>query len=231
MAGEDGAGQRETDGAASEAPAERSGRTGGRSASRGIDRSELARMFDRNSALENWMLVGVGTYLLVGLGTAISLYLIVLFPGTGFAYSSGGYVPEPPGGMDLIGSISVAYVVLGIALELLLGATIATGIGLAIGRTVESERSAPIVAAVATGVGAFAATMSLAVILLLAVRVALSRSIDFFGTMTGIAIPLVPMSIAIGATAAVAALLGRYTTSSKSVPSEATRGEAGHGLE
>lgn len=149
-----------------------------------------------------WASLGVATYLVLGLGTAISVWLLGLV-GDALSSGPGGSTLPGIGGM-MTGDALSGAIALGLLVVVFLGAAVATGLGLLAGRTAGARESAAAVGAVSSGVGVFVTAIIMVVLLLLLGTGSGTGTSDIV-TLVGMAVGL---AIGVGITGAVAAGVG-----------------------
>lgn len=148
-----------------------------------------------------WASLGVATYLVLGLGTTITVYLLALL---GDALSSGpGGSPLPGAGGMLSGGALSGAIVGGLLVVVFLGAAIATGLGLLAGRNTGAGDSAATNGAAAGGVGVLVTTIVMIVLLLI-----LGGGGSGGGDVMGLVGMLIGLTIGVAITGAVAAGVG-----------------------
>jgi len=152
------------------------------------------------STLQRWIKLGLGSYLVFGLGTAVSMFLFASFaPGSDTNLSTTSPVGSTAGGSAEL----FAGFFFGFAWLLFFGAGLATVLGLFIGRTTEHHESGPVISAIANGTGTLGAAV---VLLLLVVIFAPDGGTDgLFGDFLG---PAIGVAIGAAITGAAAATLG-----------------------
>lgn len=151
-----------------------------------------------------WISLGVAVYLVFGLGTTISVYLLAV---VGNALGPAGAIGGTSmlglfGDGGLAGSIGISLVAV-----VFLSAGLATGLGLLIGRNVGSGASATTAGAASAGAGTFVASVILFVLLLL---LGSGAGVGTGGARELIAIigGFVGLTIGVAITGAVAASVG-----------------------
>ncbi|MFB6312169.1 MAG: hypothetical protein ABEH64_13425 [Salinirussus sp.] len=151
--------------------------------------------------LGRWAALGIAVYLVVGLGTTVSLYLIGLVGGL-LSPGPGGPLPAT-GGFLSGGSLSGALLA-GLLVVAFLGAVIAAGLGLSIGGSGRLEAPA-VASAISAGIGAFVTAIILVVLLALLSEQGTGGTGGGLGPLLGAVIGL---AVGVGITGAAAAGVG-----------------------
>jgi hypothetical protein len=111
-----------------------------------------------------WISFGVATYLVLGLGTAITVYLLGVL-GSALSSGPGGVLPGT-GGM-LTGDALSGAILVGLLVVAFFGAVVATGIGVFAGRNSSADESSATNGALASGVGVLVTAVIMALLFLL----------------------------------------------------------------
>lgn len=161
----------------------------------------------------NWASLGVATYLVVGLGTTISFFLLAFLmsamgPRTP---AGGGGMGMSPFGMLSGGGIA-GSLLLGLGLLMVLGAAIATGLGLFLGMQAGRGGSPAVAGAVSNGAGVLVTSIVM-VVLLFIVGAAMGGggTGGTGGTGSGLGVligAIVGLTVGVAATGAAAAAVG-----------------------
>lgn len=152
--------------------------------------------------LGRWISFGVATYLVLGLGTAITVYLLGVL-GSALSAGPGGVLPGT-GGM-LTGNALSGAILVGLLVVAFFGAVVATGIGVFAGRNSGAGESAATNGAVASGVGVLVTAVVMAILFLL---LAGGSGPGGGGDALGLIGTVIGLSIGVAITGAVAAGVG-----------------------
>lgn len=150
-----------------------------------------------------WISFGVATYLVLGLGTAISVYLLGVL-GSALSSGPGGALPGT-GGM-LTGDALSGAILIGLLVIAFFGAVVATGIGVFAGRNSDGGESAATNGALASGVGVL--VTAVVMVILLVLLGGGSGTGAGGGDLLGLLGMVVGLTIGVGITGAVAAGVG-----------------------
>lgn len=148
-----------------------------------------------------WISFGVATYLVLGLGTAITVYLLGML-GRALSASPGGGLPGTGGmltGNALSGAILVGLLVVGF-----LGALVATAIGVFAGRNAGAQESAATNGGLASAVGVLVTAVVMVILLLLLGSDSGGGGFDAMGLVGSV----IGLTVGVGITGAVAAGVG-----------------------
>lgn len=149
-----------------------------------------------------WASLGIATYLVLGLGTTITVYLLGVIGGALSSSPTGSVLPGA-GGMLSTGALSGA-IVIGLLVVAFLGAGVATALGLLAGRNAGPRDSAATNGAMAGGAGVLVTTLVMIVLLLLLGDSGGGGGGDILG-LVGM---LVGLTLGVAITGAVAAGVG-----------------------
>jgi hypothetical protein len=156
-----------------------------------------------DGGIGRWISFGVATYLVLGLGTAVSVYLLGML-GSALSSGPGGVLPGT-GGM-LTGNALSGAILVGLLVVAFFGAAVATGIGIFAGRNSRGGESAATNGALSSGVGVLVTAVVMVVLLVLLGSGSGTGSGG--GDLLGLFGMVIGLTVGVGITGAVAAGVG-----------------------
>lgn len=178
----------------------RSGATGGA--------QETGRERSRETTdIARWLALGVGTFLLIGLGTVLSFWLYnVAAPNEeSLAFLTYRWYGMVSGGESELFGFAISAMMM----VMQFSAVFATGLGLYVGQNVGEEESAPAISAIINGVGVVLVTIVLIVLMLIYAP----EGTEMDDILNELIRPLLGLAVGVGITGGLAAGLSDYVTS------------------